>query len=243
MEEESDARHGRTYFVSGIDTDVGKTVVPGLMARHLASRGVDAITVKMVQTGCDGFSEDLDRHRLMCGIPPQGEDAACVEIPELEPNSPVELTGLPDYYNASNIVADAEGKVYLYLKATYDDEKTYFTANGQLYQAVVIDSGGAITAKKVTYVPPDALHIDLIAVATDAVTFVVSAEPDGWLTEATAPFIRVRAAAGLPLPEGDEALLNQEDLKISLNGDGAATMTIPRAANAPQTFYRVEAPR
>ncbi|MBQ6142676.1 MAG: hypothetical protein IJI54_15475, partial [Kiritimatiellae bacterium] len=174
---------------------------------------------------------------------PQGENATCTIVPDLEPNAPVVLTGLPDYYNTSNIVADAEGKVYLYLKATYDDEKTYFTANGQLYQAVIIDSGGAITAKKVTYVPPDALHIDSIAVATDAVTFVVSAEPDGWLTEATAPFIRVRAAAGLPLPEGDEALLNQEDVKISLNGDGTATMTIPRAATAPQTFYRVEAPR
>ena len=83
MEEESDARHGRIYFVSGIDTDVGKTVVTGLMARHLASRGVDAITVKMVQTGCDGFSEDLDRHRLMCGIPPQGEDAEGLTAPQI----------------------------------------------------------------------------------------------------------------------------------------------------------------
>ena len=91
MEEESDARHGRIYFVSGIDTDVGKTVVTGLMARHLASRGVDAITVKMVQTGCDGFSEDLDRHRLMCGIPPQGEDAEGLTAPQIFrfPSSPL----------------------------------------------------------------------------------------------------------------------------------------------------------
>ena len=81
---------------------------------------------------------------------PQGEDAACVEIPELEPNSPVELTGLPDYYNASNIVADAEGKVYLYLKATYTDEETYFFANGELYKVVVVDSSAASTAEKMT---------------------------------------------------------------------------------------------
>lgn len=91
MEEESDARHGRIYFVSGIDTDVGKTVVTGLMARHLASRGVDAITVKMIQTGCDGFSEDLDRHRLMCGIQPQGEDGEGLTAPQIFrfPSSPL----------------------------------------------------------------------------------------------------------------------------------------------------------
>ena len=58
---------GRVYFVSGIDTGIGKTVATGMMARHLASRGVDVLTVKMVQTGCDGFSEDLDEHRRMCG--------------------------------------------------------------------------------------------------------------------------------------------------------------------------------
>lgn len=91
MEDESNTRGGRIYFVSGIDTDVGKTVATGLMARHLSSRGVDAITVKMVQTGCDGFSEDLDRHRLMCGIQPQSEDAAGLTAPQIFrfPSSPL----------------------------------------------------------------------------------------------------------------------------------------------------------
>ena len=50
LEEESGK--GRVFFVSGIDTDVGKTVVTGLMARALVAAGIDAITVKMVQTGC-----------------------------------------------------------------------------------------------------------------------------------------------------------------------------------------------
>ena len=59
---------GRAFFVSGIDTGIGKTVVTGLIARSLLRRGVDAITVKMVQTGCDGFSEDRDAHRAMMAL-------------------------------------------------------------------------------------------------------------------------------------------------------------------------------
>ena len=55
------------YFIAGIDTGIGKTVATGLVARSLRRRGVDAITVKMVQTGNDGFSEDLEAHRALCG--------------------------------------------------------------------------------------------------------------------------------------------------------------------------------
>lgn len=56
------------YFVSGIDTDIGKTVAVGMMARYLHRRGRRVITVKLIQTGNVGFSEDLDRHRAMMGV-------------------------------------------------------------------------------------------------------------------------------------------------------------------------------
>ena len=81
---------GRVFFVSGIDTDVGKTVVTGLIARHLASSGVDAITVKMVQTGCEGRSEDLEAHRRMCGLDLQREDVDGLTAPQIFrfPSSP-----------------------------------------------------------------------------------------------------------------------------------------------------------
>ena len=81
---------GRAFFVSGIDTGVGKTVVTGLMARYLLSSGVDAITVKMVQTGCEGFSEDLEAHRRMCGIGRLPEDEIGLTAPEVFkfPSSP-----------------------------------------------------------------------------------------------------------------------------------------------------------
>ena len=78
-----------------------------------------------------------------------------------------------------------------------------------------------------------------IAVEDGKVTLVVSAEPDGWFTEATAPQLRVRAAAELPLPEGDAALLPREDVEISANGDGTAVVTVPRKS-AAAGFFKVE---
>ena len=66
----------RVFFVSGTDTDVGKSVATGMMARFLRERGVEAATVKLVQTGCFGFSEDLETHRRLMAVPPLPEDAA-----------------------------------------------------------------------------------------------------------------------------------------------------------------------
>ncbi len=82
---------GGIYFVSGIDTGIGKTIATGLMARSLRRRGVDAITVKMVQTGNDGFSEDLDAHRAMCGGGRLPEDERGLTAPQIFkfPSSPL----------------------------------------------------------------------------------------------------------------------------------------------------------
>ena len=82
---------GRAYFVSGIDTGVGKTMVTGLMARCLAAAGRDVITVKMVQTGNDGFSEDLALHRAICGGAGFPEDAEGLTAPQIFsfPSSPL----------------------------------------------------------------------------------------------------------------------------------------------------------
>ena len=45
----------RVYFISGIDTGVGKTIATGVMARWLLRKDVSAATVKLVQTGCHGM--------------------------------------------------------------------------------------------------------------------------------------------------------------------------------------------
>ncbi len=62
------------YFVTGIDTGIGKTFATGLMARYLRERGFRVITQKLVQTGNVGYSEDLDMHRRLMGTGPLPED-------------------------------------------------------------------------------------------------------------------------------------------------------------------------
>lgn len=60
---------GNVFFVSGIDTNIGKTVATGIIAASLAKAGKSVITQKMVQTGCDEISEDIEMHRKLQGIP------------------------------------------------------------------------------------------------------------------------------------------------------------------------------
>lgn len=74
---------GRVYFISGIDTGIGKTVVTGRMCRALQEAGRDWISVKMVQTGCDGSSEDLDAHRALAGVGRFPEDEEGLTAPQI----------------------------------------------------------------------------------------------------------------------------------------------------------------
>ena len=58
----------KVYCVTGIDTDIGKTIATGLLARSFRNHGIKAITQKIVQTGCVGLSEDILRHRQLMEI-------------------------------------------------------------------------------------------------------------------------------------------------------------------------------
>ena len=62
------------YFISGIDTDAGKSIVTGVIARTLLKKGVKVITQKFIQSGCRGISEDILKHREIMGIEPQEVD-------------------------------------------------------------------------------------------------------------------------------------------------------------------------
>ncbi len=72
------------YYVSGIDTDAGKTYCTGWLARQLRRAGLRVITQKLVQTGCaDGHSEDIDVHRRLMGTGPMPEDSEGLTAPEV----------------------------------------------------------------------------------------------------------------------------------------------------------------
>lgn len=61
-------------FVSGIDTDAGKSYATGYLARRIAKSGRSVITQKFIQTGCREFSEDIELHRLIMGCRMLPED-------------------------------------------------------------------------------------------------------------------------------------------------------------------------
>ena len=82
---------GEILFVSGIGTGVGKSVATGVLARRALAAGRDAITMKLVQTGNTGFSEDLALHRRIMGVGCFPEDVAGLTAPQIfaYPSSPL----------------------------------------------------------------------------------------------------------------------------------------------------------
>ncbi len=58
----------KMLFVTGTDTDAGKTFATGWYARRLMDRGLKVVTMKFIQTGCTDSSDDLLLHRRLMGI-------------------------------------------------------------------------------------------------------------------------------------------------------------------------------
>lgn len=75
----------KTYCITGIDTDIGKTVATGLLAASFRQNGIRVITQKLVQTGCTGISEDILKHRQIMGIEVQQVDYSGLTCPYVFP--------------------------------------------------------------------------------------------------------------------------------------------------------------
>ncbi len=146
---------GKTYFISGIDTGIGKTVATGLMARWLRSIGRDVVTVKMVQTGNVGFSEDLDAHHSIAEMPRCREDELGLTAPQIFkfPSSPelaarlegrtVDLTKIADSVAAcasAHEVVLVEGAGGLAVPLTADTLAVDFAA-AQGWPLILVASG------------------------------------------------------------------------------------------------------
>lgn len=68
-------------FISGIDTDAGKTYATAFYARKLMAQGLSVITQKFIQTGCVGTSEDIEAHRRLLGTGALPEDTEGLTAP------------------------------------------------------------------------------------------------------------------------------------------------------------------
>ena len=74
---------GKIYFVSGIDTDAGKTYCTAWLAKQLNGKGIRTITQKFIQTGNSGRSEDIELHRSIMGCGMLPEDMDFTTAPEI----------------------------------------------------------------------------------------------------------------------------------------------------------------
>ncbi|MDE6527034.1 MAG: dethiobiotin synthase [Muribaculaceae bacterium] len=71
----------QAIFISGIDTDAGKTYATAFYARRLMELGLSVVTQKFIQTGCTDSSEDIEAHRRLLGIAPLPEDRERLTAP------------------------------------------------------------------------------------------------------------------------------------------------------------------
>ncbi|MEB3767514.1 dethiobiotin synthase [Acinetobacter sp. MD2] len=74
---------GQVYFITGIDTGIGKTYATGYLAQQYLAQGQTVITQKLIQTGNIDISEDIEQHREMMGTGLLAEDHAKLTMPEI----------------------------------------------------------------------------------------------------------------------------------------------------------------
>lgn len=96
----------KIYFVSGIDTDAGKSFATGYLARQLSEQKLRVITQKFIQTGCQNqqtglrasISEDIEVHRKIMGTELQDCDLDGTSCPVML-----------DYPASADLAASLEG--------------------------------------------------------------------------------------------------------------------------------------
>lgn len=80
----------QVLFVSGIDTNIGKSYGTALLKCLYTERGIRTVTQKFIQTGNTGRSEDIELHRRLLGEEwqPEDEDGTTAPIILSYPASP-----------------------------------------------------------------------------------------------------------------------------------------------------------
>ncbi len=82
-------------FVTGTDTNVGKSTVTALIAGYLAQKGHTVTTQKWIQTGCSDKTWDLDRHNRWLGeVYPHDDRYAYAFDPAVSPHLAAKEAGV-----------------------------------------------------------------------------------------------------------------------------------------------------
>lgn len=142
------------YFVSGIDTDAGKSYATGFLAREWNKDGKRTITQKLIQTGNVGHSEDIDLHRRIMGIPPTEEDRKRLTMPEIF-----------SYPASPHLASRLDGRPINFAKIKEATQKL-----SERYDLVLLEGAGGLMVPLTT----ELLTIDYIAQEKYPLLFVTS---------------------------------------------------------------------
>lgn len=144
----------KVYFVSGIDTGIGKSYATGYIARKWNEEGVHTITQKFIQTGNTDISEDIELHRKIMGTPLLQDDLLGLTMPEIF-----------TYPCSPHLAAEIDGREIDFGKI---EEATAQLASK--YDAVLLEGAGGLMVP----LTRDYLTIDYIADKKLPLIFVTS---------------------------------------------------------------------
>jgi dethiobiotin synthetase len=141
-------------FISGIDTNIGKSIATGYLYKKMLAEGTRVITQKLIQTGCITVSEDIEIHRKMASIPFTEEDENGLTCPYIftHPCSP-------------HLAAEADGQTIDVSRLT--DSAKQLAA---LYDVVLLEGAGGLMVP----LTREILTIDYIAKQKYPVILVTS---------------------------------------------------------------------
>ena len=145
---------GSVYFISGIDTGIGKTYTTGYLAKLWNAQGKKTITQKLIQTGNIDISEDIEQHREIMGMGWFPEDELKFTMSEIftysaSPHLATKIDGREiDFQKIENATAQLAEK----------------------YEIVLLEGAGGLMVPLTT----DLLTIDYVAEKKHPIIFVTS---------------------------------------------------------------------
>ena len=145
---------GSVYFISGIDTGIGKTYTTGYLAKLWNVQDKKTITQKLIQTGNVDISEDIEQHREIMGMGWLPEDEAKLTMPEIF-----------SYPASPHLATKLDGREIDFQKIEH--------ATAQLaekYEVVLLEGAGGLMVPLTT----DLLTIDYVAEKKHPVILVTS---------------------------------------------------------------------
>lgn len=142
------------YFVSGIDTNIGKSYATGFLAREWNAKGIRTITQKFIQTGNAEISEDIEQHRRLMGTGLLEEDFSRLTMPEIF-----------TYPCSPHLASEIDRRLIDFAKIERASEKLL-----EHYDAVLLEGAGGLMVP----LTRDLLTIDYVAQKSYPLVLVTS---------------------------------------------------------------------